>query len=182
MNMMMILGLTSVLLLALVAGLLVAVGLELRRLKPALRGAPLLAEQLTAQVLSVKQLLGQVKQGVSAVGPQVAEAEKLRQDLQYLCARAEQLAQRLEVEPASQKGPVRGALEEQMRVAVEAQVAEIELTVGRSNGVAARQPESVTRDPLEELLAGLEAVAPEHTPVKSRVRKSAAQPTLPVVV
>ena len=71
MNIAVILGTTSVCLLALVAGLLITVGLELRRLKPALRGAPLLAEQLTAQVLSVKQLLTQVKTGVTAVAPQV---------------------------------------------------------------------------------------------------------------
>jgi hypothetical protein len=75
MNLAMILGMTSALLLALVAGLLITVGLELRRLKPSLRGAPLLAEQLTAQVLSVKQLLTQIKHGVSSVAPQVAEAE-----------------------------------------------------------------------------------------------------------
>ncbi len=65
-----------------------------------------------------------------------------------------------------------------MRAKVEAQVAEM----ARSNSVAARQPETVTQDPLEELLAGLEAVAPEHAPVKNRARKAAAQPTLPVVV
>lgn len=186
MDMAVILGLTSALLLALVAGLLIAVGLELRALKPSLRGAPLLAEQLTAQVLGVKQLLVQLKAGVGEVAPTLGEAERLRQDLQYLVARAEQLAARLEGD-----GTLEGTVTTQtplgrsVKAAVEARVEEI----ARSNGVAATNPARVAQDPLEELLAGLEAAAPvqeisPETMVKtsSRSRKGSSQPSLPVVV
>lgn len=110
------LGLVSCVLLALVAGLLLAFGQQVRQVKADLKKAPLLAEDLARQMMQAREALVQLQKAVKDTAPDVdkviREAEKARQDLQFLNARAETLARQLEdrtqtVTPATQ---VRAAL------------------------------------------------------------------------
>lgn len=149
-----LLGLVSCLLLALVAGLLLAVGQQVQAVRKEMRAAPLLAEELARQLLAARTALEQLKRAAAEAAPGIEknmnEANRVRQDLQFLAARGEQLAARLEgqvaVLPAA-AGEVPLPGRESGRVAT---------TVAHANSNAATQPGPVvSADPLETLLAGL---------------------------
>ena len=94
------LGLVSCLLLALVAGLLLTIGEQLKRMKADFRKAPLLAEDLASQLMQAREAMAQLQKAAKDAGPSLQpvlkEAERVRQDLEFLSARADKLAQRLE--------------------------------------------------------------------------------------
>ncbi len=154
--MMLLLNILTVTLLALVAGLLLAVGQQVRLWRQAVGQSPLLAEQMATQLLAARQGLETLRQGVLAQGPELSrllsEGSKVRTELQFLLEKAEQRASRLDmhlskataladnatVKPA--KNQVRAALMEQ---------------VAGANGHAI-QPSIPSHDPLEDLLAGLQ--------------------------
>ncbi len=94
------LGLVSCVLLALVAGLLLTIGEQLKRMKADFRKAPLLAEDLASQLMQAREAMAQLQKAAKDAGPLLQpvlkESERVRQDLEFLTARAEKLAQRLE--------------------------------------------------------------------------------------
>lgn len=164
------LTLLSVILLALVAGLLMALWTQLRDWRKANREAPLLAEQLAEQMLAARKGLTGLKQALTGEAPELnrllSEGAQLRLDLQFLLQRCEQVAQRLEQITSSRPLP-------QAKQAV----AE---TVAGANGQAAGQnmakPDAAGgTDPLEELLAGLQEATGNVTPI-SRARRKRVGP------
>lgn len=167
------LSLLSVILLALVAGLMLALWLQLRDWREANRKAPLLAEQLAEQLLSARKGLHELKQVLTAQAPELnrllGEGSKVRLELQLLLQRAEQAAARLETTVASGAGPV-------------VTLAPVAEKVAGANGHAAGQAlakpertvaEKAASDPLEELLAGLQQAGSDTsnvTPIGRRAR------------
>lgn len=159
------LNILTVVLLALVAGLLIMISVQLRTWRSANREAPLLAEKLTEVILSARKGLADLKQELVAQGPDLGrltnEASKLRTELQYLIQRGSQMADQLDSReqelrddlPVVRLAPASQAVVEQVSVA---------------NGLAAKPVETRGHDPLEELLAGLQGTA---EPVKKSPAK-----------
>ena len=149
--MILFLNLLTVALLALVAGLLLVVGQQVRVWRQAMAQSPLLAEQLAAQLLAARNGLDDLRKGVVQQGPELArllsEGGKLRTELQYLLEKADQSAARLDLQldkkangSAPKMPKATGSIVEQ---------------VAGANGHAI-QPSQPSSDPLEELLAGLQ--------------------------
>lgn len=171
------LNLLSVVLLALVAGLLMAVWFQLRDWRRANREAPLLAERLAEQLLAARKGLADLKQGLTSMGPELSttlsDGGKLRVELQFLMQRCEQVAGKLE-----QLGQYSATVAQAETVAEARQkdddLHEAKVTlaeVAGQNGAASSQGTvrhehgEGGHDPLEELLAGLqksEAVQEEN--------------------
>lgn len=160
------LNILTVVLLALVAGLLLMLYFQLKIWRVANREAPLLAEKLTEAMLSARKGLADLKQDLIGQGPELGrlttEASKLRVELQFLLQRGAQVAAQLEARedevradmPMARLAPVTQAVVEQVAVA---------------NGLAAKpiKDNGNGGDPLEELLANLQTEEP--------VRKSPAK-------
>lgn len=137
------LGIVSCVLLALVAGLLLTVGLWLYEFRQNYKKAPLLGEELTRQLIGAREALVNLQRTAKEAGPElakaVASAQNMTQDLNFLLARAEKVASALDDATAPTPKAVKVPVVEGGRVMSE-------------NVVAAA---SASRDPLEELLAGL---------------------------
>ncbi|MFZ2587069.1 MAG: DUF6468 domain-containing protein [Alphaproteobacteria bacterium] len=134
------LGLLTVTLLALLAGLLLTVGWWLYEFRISYKQMPLLGEELTRQLMNAREALTNLQHTAKESGPELAkavgEARKVMQDLQFLTQKAEQVAEAMDAQ--------------RERVIVQPQADGGRVTA--ENVVAAA---STTRDPLEELLAGL---------------------------
>lgn len=146
------LSILTVLLLSVVAGLLLAVWLQLREWKDASREAPLLAERMAEQLMQARRGLEELKKALVASGPELSsllsEGGKMRVELQFLLQRADQVAAAID-QPRGDDPLVSAASSASVSVsAVE--------TVAGANGRAA-QPSQVSHDPLEDLLANLQA-------------------------
>lgn len=137
-------------LLALVAGLMLALWTQLRDWRKHLRDTPLLAEQMAEQLLSARNGLEELRRNLLSHGPELtrllSEGGKTRVELEFLIQRAEQLAQKIERvgQPVAASAVLLKALDP---VAME--------EVAGANGQAI-QPAKPARDPLEDLLAGLQ--------------------------
>jgi len=138
------LSILSVLLLATVAGLLMAVWFQLRDWKTSVREAPLLAERLAEQMLSARRGLEELRRALVGHGPElsqlISDGGKLRVELQFLLQRAEQMSVRTEAQVRHKAGGPQLTVVEQ---------------VAGANGKAV-QPSTTAHDPLEDLLAGLQ--------------------------
>lgn len=150
------LGIVSCVLLALVAGLLMTVGLWLYEFRQNYKKAPLLGEELTRQLMAARDALLGLQKTAKETGPELAKAvsaaQTIMQDLTFLVARAEKVADKLDA-ATSQGKPRPGKVP----------AAEGGKVVSE-NVVAAA---SASRDPLEELLAGLgnePAPVPQQAP------------------
>lgn len=141
------LSILSVLLLSVVAGLLMALWLQLREWKESTREAPLLAEKMTEQLMQARRGLEELKRALVSSGPEISglisEAGKMRVELQFLIQRAEKVASSLD-RPVST-----------VEVDTAPLVSAVENVAG-ANGMAA-QPSQVAHDPLEDLLANLQS-------------------------
>jgi hypothetical protein len=137
------LGIVSCVLLALVAGLLMTVGLWLYEFRQNYKKAPLLGEELTRQLMSAREALVNLQRVAKESGPELAKAvsaaQNMTQDLTFLIARAEKVASKLDDTTAAKPKEAKVPSAESGKVVSE-------------NVVAAA---STARDPLEELLAGL---------------------------
>lgn len=149
------LSFVSILLLGLVAGLLLAVWFQLRGWRDASQTAPLLAEKLAMQLMDARTGLADLKRALVAHGPElerlISESGKARVELQFLLQRVDQAG------GATAPLPTVG-------------VAHVAETVAGANGVATAQGRTVgvepaVGDPLETLLAGLNAAA--ETPLEA---------------
>lgn len=170
------LNILTVTLLALVAGLLLMLSFQLRNWRIANAQAPLLAEKLAEAMLSARKGLADLKQELIAQGPELGrlngEAAKLRLELQFLLQRGAQMAQQLDdkehgVKPMSDEedmpmvrlAPMAQAIVEQVAVA---------------NGLAAKPIKDAVGDgghagdPLEQLLANLQATPEPKKPSKRK--------------
>ncbi len=175
----MYISILTVLLLALVAGLLLVLHFQLKEWRVAAREAPLLAEKLTEAIMSARKGLADIKHELTSSGPElnrlIDAAGQSRVELQFLLKRAETVAEKLD-SGTSRKGADDDDLPH-VRLAPEVQ-AVVERVAG-ANGLAARPlPQQASAgsardgDPLEELLANLQTVAGAETPVtKSPKRK-----------
>jgi uncharacterized protein YneF (UPF0154 family) len=177
------LSLLSVVLLAMVAGLLLALWFQLKAWKAVAKEAPLLTESLTSQLMAARTGLADLKKALVAQGPDlerlISEAGKTRVELQFLLQRAEVVAQKLDapasagmVVPSTPVGvaPVLSAQGESVAEVV-GQIQQMVEEVSSTNGVATAKPASQTveqmgQDPLEELLAGLNRAA--ETPLEDQ--------------
>lgn len=166
------LSILSVLLLSVVAGLLLAVWMQLREWKDSTREAPLLAEKMAEQLMNARRGLEELKRALVASGPEisalVSDAGKARVELQFLLQRAEQVAATLDAPKAKveEEGTATVALPDETPVE----------RVAGANGLAAQQSQ-VAHDPLEDLLATLQAgeeagnVTLLHRPGRASKRK-----------
>jgi hypothetical protein len=152
--MMLFLNILTVALLALVAGLLLAVGQQVRVWRHAVANSPLLAEQLATQLLAARQGLESLRKGVLEQGPELSrllsEGGKLRTELQFLLEKAEQRAARMDLQLAKSQaegGEVKPSRNNGKQALIE--------QVAGANGHAI-MPSQPSSDPLEELLAGLQ--------------------------
>lgn len=165
----------TILLLALVAGLLLTLHIQLKEWRVAAREAPLLAEKLTEAIMSARKGLADIRHELTAAGPDLSrlieESGKQRVELQFLLQRADKVAQRME-------SPQRAEPDDEgvggVRLAPEVQ-AVVERVAG-ANGMAAKpmpQPQTEARggDPLEELLANLQTVPGAVTDVVAKSPK-----------
>jgi hypothetical protein len=156
------LNILTVLLLALVAGLLLAVGQQVRVWRQVMAQSPLLAEQLAMQLLSARQGLEHLRAGLMQQGPELtrltSDAGKLRTDLQYLLEKADQAAARMDMKLHPPTESAKSARLPKVQGAVVEQVA-------GANGHAI-QPSQPSHDPLEDLLAGLQAVPAAATSIR----------------
>lgn len=157
-------NLLIVTLLALVAGLLLALHQQMKDWRATSKQAPLLAEKLTEALMSARGGLADLKKELATLAPDlnrlVEEGGKARTELQFLLQRAEKTGARL----AGEREVVEGRDEDdemlpQARLAPDA-LAAVERVAG-ANGLAARNdtPRELVRvggDPLEELLANLQ--------------------------
>ncbi|MCA3243820.1 MAG: hypothetical protein INF43_00755 [Alphaproteobacteria bacterium] len=154
--MMLFLNILIIALLAMVAGLLLAVGQQVKVWRRAVADSPLLAEQLATQLLAARQGLESLRKGVVEQGPELSrllsEGGKLRTELQFLLEKAEQRAARLDLQLDKSAPAATGAKVLPTKAA--AKNALIEQVAG-ANGHAI-QPSQPSQDPLEELLAGLQ--------------------------
>ncbi len=160
----------TVCLLALVAGLLLVVGQQVRVWRKAMQDSPLLAEKLAEQLLSARRGLDELKKGVVAQGPELnrllSDGGKLRTELQYLLQRADKVGAQLEgmsakVDAVSSAGtptPVAPMAPVRPKTAAKAAYAGLVEQVAGANGHAV-QTTSRAKDPLEELLEGLQGGA-----------------------
>ncbi len=142
------LGIVSCVLLAFVAGLLMTVGLWLYEFRQNYKKAPLLGEELTRQLIGAREALVNLQKTAKESGPElakaVAAAQNMTQDLNFLIARAEKVASKLDETTAAKPREAKVPAAESGKVVSE-------------NVVAAA---STARDPLEELLAGLGSEPP----------------------
>jgi hypothetical protein len=156
--MMLLLNLLIITLLALVAGLLLAVGQQVKVWRRAVAESPLLAEQLAMQLLAARQGLESLRKGVVEQGPELSrllsEGGKLRTELQFLLEKAEQRAARLDLKLDQSFPPATSAKLQASKTAAKNSLIE---QVAGANGHAI-QPSQPSQDPLEELLAGLQPV------------------------
>lgn len=172
------LNILSVVLLALVAGLLLALYFQLKVWRSTNREAPLLAEKLAEAMLSARKGLADLKHELVAQGPDLnrllTEGGKLRVEMQFLLQRGAQLAERLDITEHSRAdyGRQGDDVDEDMPVmrlspAAQAVVEQVAGANGQAIGTAtvATRP-TANGDPLEELLANLQT-----TPVEP-LRKS----------
>lgn len=168
----------TVVLLALVAGLLLVVHIQLKEWRVTAREAPLLAEKLTEAMLSARKGLADVKQELAASGPElnrlIEAAGQSRVELQYLLQRAEHMGQRLEHVTRRQPQDV----DDLPSVTLAPETQAVVERVASANGRAAKplaQPvlSSSDRvgDPLEELLANLQTAGEEQPVSKTPQRK-----------
>lgn len=142
-----------------VAGLLLALWFQLRDWRQSVAQAPLMAERLAEQLMAARKGLEELKRSVIAQAPELnqllSEGGKLRVELQYLLQRAEKIG-----------GNGEGKLSQTVKNA-EAMVEEI----AGANGQAI-QSSHTAHDPLEDLLAGLQAeVEGLGKPVQRSARK-----------
>ena len=158
--MMLFFNLLTISLLALVAGLLLVVGQQVRVWRRAMAQSPLLAEQLATQLLAARQGLEALRKGVVAQGPELSrmlsEGGKLRTELQYLLEKADQVAGRMDLnmDRHIEKLPNQANGAKVVAAGGSAKNKLIEQVAG-ANGHAI-QPSQPSTDPLEELLAGLQ--------------------------
>jgi hypothetical protein len=157
--MMLFLNILTVALLALVAGLLLAVGQQVRVWRQAVANSPLLAEQLAAQLLAARQGLESLRKGVLEQGPELSrllsEGGKLRTELQFLLEKAEARAARMDLQLAkADNATVRPTKANGKQSLIE------EVAGANGHAIMPSQPSS---DPLEELLAGLQTPATPTT-------------------
>ena len=157
------LNILTVALLAMVAGLLLVIGQQVRVWRKTMAQSPLLAEQLAMQLLTARNGLEDLRKGILQQGPELSrllsDGGKLRTDLQFLLEKADQSAGRLDL--AMDKRAT-GAKVTTTAKAVAGKIAE---AVAGANGHAI-QPSTPSADPLEELLAGLQSqpiAPPTHT-------------------
>jgi hypothetical protein len=182
--MILFLNLLTVGLLALVAGLLLAVGQQVRVWRKAMAESPLLAEQLAAQLLAARNGLEDLRKGVLGQGPELSrllsEGGKLRTELQFLLEKADQSAARLDLQMDKKTNGTAAKMPKASGSIIE--------QVAGANGHSV-QPSHRTADPLEELLAGLQAplIGPESksarrgpvTQAELSLQQSIAQPSTP---
>ena len=165
------LNILTVVLLALVAGLLLMLYFQLKVWRKANREAPLLAEKLTEAMMSARKGLADLKSELITQGPELGrlntEAGKLRLELQFLIQRGAQVAAQLEERedemraemPMARLAPVTQAVVEQVAVA---------------NGLAAKPVKDGTEgDPLETLLANLQS---GDEPIKKGAKRKRVGP------
>lgn len=147
------LNILTIALLAMVAGLLLVVGQQVRVWRRAMAQSPLLAEQLAAQLLTARKGLEDLRKGILQQGPELSrllsDGNKLRTELQFLLEKADQSAGRLDL--ALDKKANGAKVTNGGKAA--GKIAE---AVAGANGHAI-QPSHAATDPLEELLAGLQA-------------------------
>lgn len=165
------LNILTVVLLALVAGLLLVLHFQLRTWREASREAPLLAEKLTEAMLSARKGLSDLRHELVGQGPElnrlISEGDKLRVELQFLMQRGAQMAERLDEREGqmAEDFPV-------VRLSAAAQAA-VEQVAG-ANGLAAKPMVGTVGahqgDPLEELLANLQA-PPEPRKVSGKRKR-----------
>lgn len=162
---MLFLNILTVILLALVAGLLLTLWVSLRAWRVSAVESPMLAERLAEQLLGARRGLDELKKALVVVAPEVSkllsEGRKMQVDLEFVVRRAEQVA--TDLERASEQKVMNGGKVEAKVVTV--QVAEtVRLdseAVAGANGKAV-QVSAVAHDPLEDLLAGLQAATGEN--------------------
>lgn len=163
------LNILTAVLLALVAGLLLALWFQLRDWRKHLQEAPLLAEQLAEQLLSARNGLEELKKSLLAHGPELSrllsEGGKLRVELELLLQRGEQMARKLD-----QPVEVR-----RVDVIPTVEAAAVVEEVAGANGHAI-QPARAARDPLEDLLAGLQQYEEDSSPIAKSPAARPAQP------
>lgn len=133
------LGILTITLLTLLAGLLLTVGWWLYEFRQSYKQMPLLGEELTRQLMAAREALTNLQRTAKESGPELAkaivEARKVLQDLQFLTQKADEAASKLDAQRVVAKAVPDGAK-----------------VVSAENVVAAA---SAAHDPLEELLAGL---------------------------
>ena len=162
------LSILTVVLLALVAGLLITLYFQLREWRSAAADAPLLAEKLTEAIMSARKGLAALRADLVAHGPELmkisGEASKLRTELQFLLQRGAKLADELDEREAEARADM-----PMLRLAPTTQAVVEQVAV--ANGLAAKPvKEAADGDPLEELLANLQT-QPAETVKKSPKRK-----------
>ncbi len=172
----------TVLLLALVAGLLLMLHFQLKEWRVAAREAPLLAEKLTEAILSARKGLADIKHELSGSGPElnrlIDAAGQSKVELQFLLQRAESLGDKLEQATRRRAVTVEDDLPS-VRLAPETQ-AVVERVAG-ANGMAARPlpqaaPAGREGDPLEELLANLQTAGVADAPVSKSPKRKRSGP------
>jgi hypothetical protein len=146
------LGIVSCVLLALVAGLLLTVGFWLYEFRNSYRKMPMLGEELTRQLMGARDALAGLQKTAKETGPELArqagEAQKLLIELKLVIAKGEEVAARIDASrPAPQAAPL-----------IHRTAADNATVTISENVVAAA---SASRDPLEELLAGLGSEPPQ---------------------
>ncbi|TKW60696.1 MAG: hypothetical protein DI628_07305 [Blastochloris viridis] len=171
----------TVLLLALVAGLLLVLHFQLKEWRVAAREAPLLAEKLTEAILSARKGLADIKQELSGSGPElnrlIDAAGQSKVELQFLLQRAESMGDKLE--QATSRRTVVTDEEDLPSVRLAPETQAVVERVASANGTAAKPlPQALQAgmgrdgDPLEELLANLQTTGVADAPVtKSPKRK-----------
>ena len=175
----MYLSILTVVLLALVAGLLLMLHMQLRHWREAARQAPLLAETLTEGMLTARRGLSEMKQELVKLGPDLSrlidEGGKARVELQFVLQRAEQLAAKLDkpAKPGTEDDlpMVRLAPETQAVVERVAGANTLANTLTNSPVVRPQKHASAGQDPLEELLANLQTVESDKATEKPAKRK-----------
>lgn len=132
------LGILTVTLLALLAGLLLTVGWWLYEFRQNYKQMPMLGEELTRQLMQAREALTNLQRSARDVGPELAkavgDAQNVMQDLRFLTQKADEVASQMDAQRVVMKAQADGG------------------QVMAENVVAAA---SAARDPLEELLAGL---------------------------
>lgn len=172
----------TVVLLALVAGLLLVVHIQLKEWRVTAREAPLLAEKLTEAMLSARKGLADMRQELVSSGPElnrlIEAAGQSRVELQYLLQRAEGMADKIDAATRRTRDRAEEMEEELVGVSLAPETQAVVERVASANGRAAKplaQPvlSSSDRvgDPLEELLANLQTAGEEQPVSKIPQRK-----------
>jgi Domain of unknown function (DUF6468) len=178
----MYISILTVLLLALVAGLLLVLHFQLKEWRVAAREAPLLAEKLTEAIMSARKGLADIKHELMGSGPElnrlIDAAGQTRVELQFLLQRAETTADKLDT------GTSRRVVEDELpSVRLSPEVQAVVERVAGANGMAARPlPQAVQGgvaregDPLEELLANLQTAEGADAPVSKSPKRKRSGP------